>query len=66
MGFKMRSLTRGKINPDQMHRFIQGLTQVLRSQLSFEAPYSNDEFCQETLNPAQSTLSFMIALTGFL
>lgn len=31
-------------------RVIQGLVQVLRSQLAFEAPYSNKEFCQKTLN----------------
>lgn len=46
-------------------RFIQGLAQVLRSQLAFEEPYSNKEFCQKTLNHVQSTLSFMTAHTGF-
>lgn len=56
-----------KSRPETLRaRLIQGLMRVLRSQLSFEAPYSNEEFCLKTLNHAQSTLSFITAHTRFL
>lgn len=63
MGIKMR---KEKSRPETLSaRFIQRLMQVFRLQLPFEEPYSNKEFCQETLNHAEITLSFTTAHTGF-